>query len=96
MATEAALNALAGRDPAAVGACLFASTTAPYAEKSSATLLASVADLGTEIFTADLGGSLRCGTTALRMAIDLVKAGTTSHALVAAADMRVVAPGTEL
>ncbi len=96
MATEAALDALAGRDPAAVGACLFASTTSPYAEKSNATLLATVADLGAEILTADLTGSLRCGTTALRMALDLVKAGTASQALVAAADMRLVAPGTEL
>ncbi|MFQ5897680.1 MAG: hydroxymethylglutaryl-CoA synthase family protein [Candidatus Methylomirabilia bacterium] len=96
MAVEAALNAMAGRDPATVGACLFASTTPPYAEKSSATLLATVADLGTEVVTADLGGSLRCGTTALRMALDLVKAGTASQALVAAADMRPAAPGTEL
>jgi len=96
MAVEAALGALEGKDPAAVGACLFASTTPPYAEKSSATLLATVADLGAEILTADLGGSLRCGTTALRMALDLVKAGSVSQALVAAADMRLAAPGTEL
>ncbi|MBI4241091.1 MAG: OB-fold domain-containing protein [Candidatus Rokubacteria bacterium] len=96
MAVEASLNALEGQDPARVGACLFASTTPPYAEKSNATLLATVADLGTEILTADLGASLRCGTTALRMALDLVKAGTASHALVAAAEMRMVAPGTEL
>jgi len=96
MAVEAALDALDGKDPAAVGACLFASTTLPYAEKSNATLLAAAADLDAEILTADLGGSLRCGTTALRMALDLVKAGSVSQALVAAADMRLAAPGTEL
>ncbi len=96
MAVEAALAALDGKDPAAVGACLFASTTPPYAEKSSATLLAAVADLRAEILTADLGGSLRCGTTALGMALDLVKAGSASQVLVAAADMRLAAPGTEL
>src|SRR3989304_4643187 len=55
MATEAALHALQGHDPAKVGACFFASTTAPYVEKSSATLLASVADLGPECVPADLG-----------------------------------------
>ncbi|MBI4589315.1 MAG: OB-fold domain-containing protein [Candidatus Rokubacteria bacterium] len=96
MASEAALNALGRRDVSGVGACLFASTTPPYAEKSNATLLATVADLGTEVVTADLGGSLRCGTTAIRMALDLVKAGTASQALVAAADMRPTAPGSDL
>jgi hydroxymethylglutaryl-CoA synthase len=96
MAADAALNALAGRDPSAVGACLFASTTPPYLEKSNATLLAAVADLGTEVVTADLVGSLRAGTTALRLALDLVRAGTASQALAAAADMRPVPPGSDL
>ncbi|HEY7653999.1 MAG TPA: zinc ribbon domain-containing protein [Methylomirabilota bacterium] len=94
MAAEAALNALHGRDVRRIGACFFASTTPPYLEKSSATLLAAVADLGPETLTADFGGSLRCGTTALRLALDAVKAGTAAEALVAAADLRPVAPGT--
>jgi 3-hydroxy-3-methylglutaryl CoA synthase len=94
MACEAALNALHGRDVRRVGACFLASTTPPYLEKSSATLLAAVADLGPETMTADLGGSLRCGTTALRLALDAVKAGTVTEALVSAADLRPVAPGT--
>jgi len=94
MAVEASLNALHGRDVRRIGACFFASTTPPYLEKSSATLLAAVADLGPDVFTADLGGSLRCGTTALRLALDAVKAGSASEALVAAADIRPVAPGT--
>jgi 3-hydroxy-3-methylglutaryl CoA synthase len=95
MACEAALNALGSREMSKVGACLFASTTPPYAEKSNATLLATVADLGSEVVTADLGGSLRCGTTAIRMGLDLIKAGTASEVLVAAADMRPTAPGTD-
>jgi 3-hydroxy-3-methylglutaryl CoA synthase len=94
MAADAALNALHGRDVRRIGACFFASTTPPYLEKSSATLLAAVADLGPETLTADFGGSLRCGTTALRLALDAVKAGTAAEALVAAADVRPVAPGT--
>lgn len=96
MACEAALNAIGSRDVARVGACFFASTSAPYVEKSNATLLASVADLGAGVLTADLGGSLRCGTTALRLALDTVRAGSAAEALVAAADMRPVAPGGEL
>lgn len=96
MACEAALVALAGRDVAKVGACFLASTSAPYAEKSNATLLASVTDLASDVVTADVGGSLRCGTTALRLALDSVRAGSVAEALVAAADVRTVPPGTEL
>jgi hydroxymethylglutaryl-CoA synthase len=94
MAVAAALDALAGHDPRQVGACLFASTSPPYLEKSSATILATVADFDSATVTADLGGSLRCGTTALRLALDMVKAGSVSRALVAAGDVRPVAPGT--
>ena len=96
MACEAALNALGSRDVSRIGACFLASTSLPYVEKSNATLLASVADLGRDVVTADIGGSLRCGTTALRLALDAVKAGSVTEALVAASDIRVVAPGTEL
>jgi 3-hydroxy-3-methylglutaryl CoA synthase len=96
MACEAALNAIGARAVSGIGACFFASTSAPYVEKSSATLLASVVDLGAGVLTADLGGSLRCGTTALRLALDTVRAGSAAEALVAAADMRPVAPGGEL
>jgi hydroxymethylglutaryl-CoA synthase len=94
MACEAALGALGSRDPKRIGACLLASTSPPYHEKSSATILAAVADLGDDVLTADLGGSLRCGTTAVRLAIEMVKAGSVTEALVAAADMRPAAPGT--
>jgi hydroxymethylglutaryl-CoA synthase len=96
MACEAGLAALAGQAPDTVGACFFASTSAPYVEKSNATLLATVADLPAEVLTADLGGSLRCGTTALRLALDAVAAGSARAALVTAGDMRPVAPGGEL
>ena len=94
MACEAALNALHGHDPHVIRACFLASTSAPYAEKSSAAILATVADLPAHTVTADFGGSLRAGTTALRLALDMVKAGSTGQALVAAADLRPVAPGT--
>src|SRR6266496_1366217 len=89
MSCEAALNALHGRDVRNIGACFLASTSAPYAEKSSAAILATVADLSPEVLTAD-----RCGTTALRLALDTVKAGSAAQALVAAGDVRPVAPGT--
>jgi hydroxymethylglutaryl-CoA synthase len=94
MAVEASLNVLHGRDTRPIGACFLASTSAPYAEKSSAAILATVADLSSAVLTADVGGSLRCGTTALRLALDSVKAGSAVQALVAAGDLRPVAPGT--
>src|SRR6058998_3388851 len=69
MATEAALDAMAGRESSRIDACFFASTSAPYVEKSNATLLATVVDLPIPTLTADITGSLRAGTTALRLAL---------------------------
>src|SRR5207244_5613349 len=46
--------------------------------------------------TAGLGGALRCGPAAPRLALDSVRAGSVAEALVAAADVRTVPPGTEL
>lgn len=96
MACQATLDALGGRDTSKIGACFFASTSAPYVEKSNATLLATVADLPVRVLTADLSGSLRAGTTALRLALDAVRARSVTEALVAAADLRPVEPGGEL
>jgi hydroxymethylglutaryl-CoA synthase len=96
MACEAALAALGARDGARVGACFFASTSGPYVEKSQATLVAAVADLPAAVLTADVGGSLRAGTTALRLALDAVAAGSTPQALVTSGEMRPAAPGGEL
>ena len=42
MAVEASLNAIHGRDARGIGACFLASTSAPYAEKSSASRSAVV------------------------------------------------------
>ncbi len=96
MAVEAGLAALGDRPGTGLGAVFLATTTPPYAEKSSAAVLATVLDAGRDCLVADLGGSLRAGTTALRLALDAVRAGTAREALVAAADLRVAAPGSEL
>ncbi len=96
MAVEAGLAALGEDGGAGLDLVCLASTTAPYAEKSSAAILASVLDGGPGVAVADLGGSLRAGTTALRLALDAVRAGSAREALVAAADLRVVPPGSEL
>lgn len=96
MAVSATLDCLRGRDPRSMDALHFASVSPPYAEKSLASLVAAAADLGNGIRTGDHGGSLRAGTSALLSALDSVKAGTSRHSLVCAADARAAPPGSML
>ena len=70
----------------------FASTTAPYWQRSAASLIAASCDLPPEVMTADFGGSLRAGTAALCAAFDAVSAGSSQLTLVVAADAREGAP----
>jgi hydroxymethylglutaryl-CoA synthase len=98
MAREAARNCLR---KAAVGAgsldgLLFASTTAPYAEKMSASLIATVLDMRRDIATADYAQSLRAGMGALKSALDAVKSGSAKTMLVAAADTRLAYPKSDM
>lgn len=74
------------------GSLSFASTTSPYWQRSSASLIAAACDLSPQTATADFAASLRAGTTALRAALDAVAAGSVETALVTAADCRDGAP----
>ncbi len=97
MAADAALGCKGGAPGADFGGLYFASTTAPFKEKSNAAAVATVVDLPDDgAITADFGGSLRCGTSALKAAVDAVKAGTSNNIIVTAADMRMVEPGGAL
>jgi hydroxymethylglutaryl-CoA synthase len=96
MSVEASLAALGSRGGEELSGVLLATTTPPYGEKSSAAILATVVDCRSDVFVGDLGGSLRAGTTALRLALDAVRAGSVREALVAAADIRSAAPGGDL
>ena len=96
MAVEAALTALGGDGGGSLDLVCLASTTPPYAEKSSAAVLAAVLDCGPSVSVADLGGSLRAGTTALRLALDSVRAGSAREALIAGADVRLAPPGSDV
>ncbi len=93
MAVEAALNCLEGRDRAAVDALYFASTTAPFAEKSAASLIGVACDLNLSR-AGDFANSLRASSVALAAAFDAVSASSANQVLVAAADMRQATPGT--
>jgi 3-hydroxy-3-methylglutaryl CoA synthase len=86
---QAAAWPLHSMDPDTV---YFASTTAPYWQRSAASLIAACCDLPAKVAAADFGASLRCGAAALRSAFDAVTAGSGKTALVVASDARVGAP----
>jgi 3-hydroxy-3-methylglutaryl CoA synthase len=92
MGVAAAIDCLAGFDRAAVDAVLFASTTYPFKEKQGAAIVAKALDLRRDVYTADLGDSLRAGTNALRAGLDAIKAGSAKQVLVVVSDVRMAAP----
>jgi hydroxymethylglutaryl-CoA synthase len=96
LAVEAASACLDGRDSRDVDALFVATTSAPYAEKQVASVVATALDCRRDVATADLGGSTRAGLAALRAALDAVAAGSARTALVAAADARLAEPESEL
>jgi hydroxymethylglutaryl-CoA synthase len=95
MAVEAAVDCLDGYDRGIIDSLIFASTTSPYIEKLSASIVAGAADLVNEVNTMDLASSTRVGTTALKVACDAVKSGSAKNVLVAAADCRLAPPASE-
>lgn len=95
LAIEAAMSCL-GDPPTRVGGAYAATTSAPYAEKQLASVLATACDLPRAIFTADFAGSARAGVSATLAAVRAVQAGAAPAVLVAAADVRLAAPESEL
>ena len=96
LGVTAAVNCLRDFDRSSIDAVFFASTTLPFREKQAAALVAKVLDLRRDVRSADITGSLRAGTTALRTAADAIAAGSARHALVIASDCRLAAPGSAL
>ena len=95
LAAEAAARCLGGEAASTVEALYFASTSAPYQEKQSASLLAAALDLPRTALTVDLAASLRSGLSGLGLALDAVAAGSAARVLVAAADQRQGHPCSE-
>lgn len=95
LAIDAAL-ACVGEPPVAVGGVHFASVSSPYGEKQAASVLATACDLPRAIFSADFTGSTRAGVSALLAALRAVQAGAAPAVLVAAADVRLAQPESEL
>lgn len=65
MAVEAARDCLAGFHKAKVGAVHLASTTHPFDDRNNSGIAAEALNLATSVAAADLGGSLRAGTSGL-------------------------------
>src|SRR5438309_2230954 len=96
MAVAAAIDCLRGVERAIVDGVVFASTSYPLRGKQAAALGARALDLRRDVMTADVGDSLRAGTTALRTAFDAVKAGSAQRVLVVAGETRMAAPRSAL
>ena len=94
MAVGAGRECLKGMDAGRIDALFFASTTPPYKEKQSASIVAAGLDLREGIFSADISGSLRSGTIALKTALEMVKSGSVRSALVTASDCRIAPPNS--
>jgi 3-hydroxy-3-methylglutaryl CoA synthase/uncharacterized OB-fold protein len=96
MAVDAVLGCVGEADPAGFDALYLATTSSPYAEKQVASVVATAADLPRATAVADFAGSVRAGLTALRAALDGVRAASLRAALVVAADARLAEPESEL
>ncbi len=91
MAVEASREALRELpEGTAVDTVVFASTSAPYAEKLNAATLQAATNLPKSVAAFDCAGSSRSGLSALLAGLDLAAAGRT--VLVAASDVVVGAP----
>ena len=94
MSVAAALGSLDRVDREAIDGLFFASTTSPYKEKQASTTVAAAIDLRRDVRTADFTNSLKSGTTAVRFAVDTIKAGSAKKVMVTAADCRLGLPGS--
>jgi hydroxymethylglutaryl-CoA synthase len=94
MAVEAARDCLAGRDRAEVTSLVFASTTAPFADRCNAGVVAEALDLRESMHTADVAGHQRAGVAALLEALRHTTSGG-EPTLVVAAERRVARAGSE-
>jgi hydroxymethylglutaryl-CoA synthase len=94
MAVDAARDCLGKDDRSAIDSLFFATTTAPFADRLNAGIVAGALNLPESLRAQDVTGSLRAGTTALLSAIDAVQARGAA-ALCVASDRRAAPAGTK-
>ena len=90
---EAAQRCLEEKGRTGIDGLYFASTSAPFWQRSCASFMAAACDLPAACETADFAGSLRSATTALRAAMDAVSSGRLSQVLIASGEVRDGQPG---
>ena len=93
MAVEAARDALGGVERSDVGGVLLATTTAPFADRLNAGIVAGALGLPAAVTALDLGGSMRAGSSAAITGAALA-AALGKPVIVAAADRRRSKPGS--
>ena len=72
MGVEAARDCLQG-DTANIASVCLTSTTAPFADRQNAGVIAGALNLGEKLASQDVGGSQRAATTALLNALNIAK-----------------------
>jgi len=92
MAVASSLDCISGFDTGDIKAVYFATTTAPYQERSASATISEAIDLRDDVRTLDFSGSLRVGSGAMLAALDAVKTGI-GNVLVASSDCRLGAAG---
>ncbi len=95
MGVEAVLDCLNGMDRNQVDGLYFATDSPPYVEKQAASIIRAATDLREDILTFDVSHSLRGAGSAMKAALDAVKAGSAKRVMVAAAERRIPAPNSE-
>ncbi|MDD4860356.1 MAG: 3-oxoacyl-[acyl-carrier-protein] synthase III C-terminal domain-containing protein, partial [Dehalococcoidales bacterium] len=94
MAVAACRDCISGMDSKTIDSVYFASTTFPYKEKQSASVIAMGVDINSCAFTLDLASTMRGGASGVKIAMDAVKSKTAKNALVCAADIRLSWPNS--
>jgi 3-hydroxy-3-methylglutaryl CoA synthase len=93
LAAAAALDCHSSLGGTEIDGLFFASTTAPYLERSNASLIAALCDLPEKCSTLDLAASLRGGISGLRLALTGLDSGS-STTIICAGDCREAEPGS--
>jgi len=88
MAVAAGMDCMKGFEREDIAGVYFASTTAPYKERQNANLVAGALGAPDAIRTADFGGSLKAGTSALLSALEYAAANEGGKVMVCCADSR--------
>jgi len=94
MAVAAGMKCLGPFDQNKVDGLYFATTTSPYKERESASIIAAALDLRSSIRTSDFTNSLKAGTGALLSSCESVQSKGARNALICASDCRLGKPGS--